>query len=181
MKHVEESGGPAATVERTTPSTCPGSAPRAIERCELVDRSGEPGEPTDVPSRLTNWPVQLMLVPPKAPYFDGSHLLIAADCVPFAFAGFHERFVVGQDAYHRLPQARQRRDVQEEARSRYSSRTISSRSTWPTWRCRAASGSCTWSTNRSKESEKNIPLRLVKVGIEGDILDTIDVEPGGGE
>ena len=36
-------------------------------------------------SRLTNWPVQLKLAPVSAPYFDGSPLLICADCAPFAF------------------------------------------------------------------------------------------------
>jgi hypothetical protein len=40
-------------------------------------------------SKLINWPVQIMLVPPYAPYLNGADLLIAADCVPFAYADFH--------------------------------------------------------------------------------------------
>lgn len=38
------------------------------------------------------WPVQLKLAPTKAPYFDGSDLLIAADCTAYAYAGFHRQF-----------------------------------------------------------------------------------------
>ena len=47
-------------------------------------------------SQLRQWPVQLSLVPPTAPYLQGSELLVAADCVPFAFAGFHEEFLKGR-------------------------------------------------------------------------------------
>lgn len=44
-------------------------------------------------SRLSHWPIQLCLTPPKAPFFDDAELLIAADCVPFAYANFHEDFL----------------------------------------------------------------------------------------
>ena len=46
-----------------------------------------------VPSRLGHWPVQLTLVPPTAPFLKGADLVLAADCVPFAYAGFHEDFL----------------------------------------------------------------------------------------
>ncbi len=48
------------------------------------------------PSRLKQWPVQLMLVPPTAPYLRNADLVIAADCVPFAYADFHEDFLKGK-------------------------------------------------------------------------------------
>jgi len=50
----------------------------------------------NVKSQLGHWPVQLMLVPPFAPYLDNSDLLIAADCVPFAYASFHESLLKGK-------------------------------------------------------------------------------------
>ena len=44
-------------------------------------------------SRLRQWPVQIKLVPVNAPYFDGAHLLVAADCTAYAYANFHEEFI----------------------------------------------------------------------------------------
>lgn len=51
---------------------------------------------TDNPSQLTNWPVQIKLVPMVAPYFQGAHLLIAADCSAFSCGDFHQRYMNGR-------------------------------------------------------------------------------------
>lgn len=55
-------------------------------------------------SQLQNWPVRIKLVPPNAPYLDGARLLIAADCVPFAFADFHGTFLPGRVVLTGCPQ-----------------------------------------------------------------------------
>ena len=47
-------------------------------------------------SQLTHWPVQLMLVSPAAQFLRGADLLLCADCVPFAFADFHSRYLAGR-------------------------------------------------------------------------------------
>jgi len=44
-------------------------------------------------SCLSQWPVQIKLVPVQAPYFQGKKLLVAADCTAYAYAGFHQRFI----------------------------------------------------------------------------------------
>ena len=47
-------------------------------------------------SRLSQWPIQLHLVSPLAPYFRGADLLVAADCTAFALGGFHGELLKGK-------------------------------------------------------------------------------------
>ena len=68
---------------------CPGSQARAIERTAAAPvASAAPAA-----SELRQWPVQIKLVPVNAPYFDGAHLLVAADCTAYAYANFHQDFI----------------------------------------------------------------------------------------
>ena len=76
----------------TLPCGCPGSQSRQIKRAE---ESHAGAQCTVQESRLSQWPVQIKLVPVNAPYFDGAKLLIAADCTAYAYAAFHERFMRG--------------------------------------------------------------------------------------
>ena len=76
----------------TLPCGCPGSQSRQIKRAE---ESHAGAQCAARESRLSQWPVQIKLVPVNAPYFDGAKLLIAADCTAYAYAAFHERFMRG--------------------------------------------------------------------------------------
>ena len=71
------------------PCGCPGTASRAIVR----EASPAASATAPVASRLSQWPVQIKLVPVNAPYFDGANLLIAADCTAYAYGNFHEEFI----------------------------------------------------------------------------------------
>ena len=79
---LEKQGG-------TLPCGCPGSQSRAIRR----EEAPTPGACAPAASRLSQWPVQIKLVPVHAPYFDGADLLVAADCTAFAYGDFHNEFI----------------------------------------------------------------------------------------
>lgn len=74
------------------PCGCPGSQSKKIEHTECAGTEVSHTKPV---SRLSQWPVQIKLVPVNAPYFDGAKLLIAADCTAYAYAAFHEQFIKG--------------------------------------------------------------------------------------
>jgi len=67
---------------------CPGSKMMDFREKEALPGDAERAGHRE--SKLTTWPVQIMLVPPIAPYLNNRDLLIAADCVPFAYADFHQ-------------------------------------------------------------------------------------------
>lgn len=68
-----------------THTVCPGSEPLSLD--ELEERREAQGE------GLSNWPIQLRLVPPGAPYLRGARLVVAADCTAFAIPGFHRKIL----------------------------------------------------------------------------------------
>ena len=72
------------------PGGCPGTKSRSIERktdLKVPQRGGS------LPSQLRQWPVQIKIVPARAPYFENANLLIVADCTAYAYANFHEEFI----------------------------------------------------------------------------------------
>ena len=74
-------------------SGCPGSLARDIPCGPAV---AEDGPAASVKSRLSQWPIQLHLISPQAPYFEKSDLLVAADCTAFALGGFHDGLLKGK-------------------------------------------------------------------------------------
>jgi len=73
------------------PCGCPSATVTQFERQEST--GVVPREATNQQSMLGHWPVQLTLVPPTAPFLQGADVVLAADCVPFAYADFHQHFL----------------------------------------------------------------------------------------
>jgi len=72
---------------------CPGS--KAMD-LRSPGQKNKPADSVGLDSQLQNWPIQLKLISPIAPYFNNAELVIAAGCAPFAYADFHRRFLSGK-------------------------------------------------------------------------------------
>ena len=88
-KHLEEEAHALGAHE--SPCGCPGA--RVME----INRGGEREEgkrdTVEISSELKNWPLQLMLVPPSAPYLQGADVVFMADCTGFAYPNLHRDFI----------------------------------------------------------------------------------------
>ena len=87
----DEAAVKAAQAARCAPTGdgCPGARAKALHRAPASPEA--PLAPA--PSQLAQWPVQIKLAPVNAPWFQGAHLLVAADCTAYAYADFHNRFM----------------------------------------------------------------------------------------
>lgn len=79
-----------AKKKQPMPCGCPGSNIKQFHRDEKQTTSEES---TNIDSQLSQWPVQIKLVPVNAPYFKNADLLIAADCTAYAYGDFHNKFI----------------------------------------------------------------------------------------
>ena len=151
---------------------CPGKMARMIER-GTGNRERGTGEANIHPpaddSQLRQWPVQIKLVPVKAPWFDGGKLLVAADCTAYAYAAFHQELMRGHitiigcpkldegDYTEKLTAILAQNDIKE---------LVIVRMEVP-----CCGGLERAATNALKASGKFIPWRVVTVAIDGHIID----------
>jgi len=148
---------------------CPGSAAQVL-RGSGAAPDARPSTGSAPPAELGQWPVQLHLVPVNAPYFQNADLLISADCVPFAFADFHRKFLRGRalvvgcpkldevQAYrHKLAEIFRQNDIRMVDVAHME--------------VPCCSGLVRLVETALKDSGKAIPLVLTRVGIRGEILE----------
>ncbi|MEL7648199.1 MAG: 4Fe-4S dicluster domain-containing protein [Sedimentibacter sp.] len=79
------------------PCGCPGHTAKELKvRTAPAVVKAEKAETAPQTSQLRQWPVQIKLVSPNAPYFEGAHILVAADCTAYAYANIHQDFMKGR-------------------------------------------------------------------------------------
>jgi len=103
VQHLTAAQGDAGSQGNSQPKQCPGTASWQLNVLAATPAAPCFGSAVAVAatspynrSQLANWPLQLHLMPPTAPYLHGADLLLVADCVPPACADFHSRFLDGR-------------------------------------------------------------------------------------
>ena len=168
----------AATALRVTETLhqCPGSMMRSLDRPAATAPTAHPPM-GGVPSELRNWPIQLALVPPMAPYLQGAELLLVADCVPFAYADFHRRFLQDRPVIIGCPKldqmdayAKKLTEIVRVAKPKSLSVVH--------MEVPCCSGFTRLAQYALQAAASGIPLTDVTIGIRGEILDTVELNAG---
>jgi NAD-dependent dihydropyrimidine dehydrogenase PreA subunit len=150
----------------TASGGCPGS--QILNFANERTEESAPGSDKREPSRLAQWPVQLSLVPATAPYFQDADLLIAADCVPFAYAGFHRELLAGKAVVIGCPKLDDNNFYQEKLTEIF--RTASLKSiTVVRMEVPCCGGIVIAARNALAASGKEISFSEVVVGIKGEL------------
>jgi NAD-dependent dihydropyrimidine dehydrogenase PreA subunit len=144
---------------------CPGSMAMVIER---------PGnnvtEPESVQSELRQWPVQMHLVNPNAPYFRNSDLLIAADCVAYSVGGFHNRFLKGKSLAIACPKLDHGMEIYEEKVKLLIDTAKVNTITVMIMEVPCCGGLLGMVKKAAAASRRKVPIKLMVTGISGEII-----------
>lgn len=145
---------------------CPGS-----KMMDFRSSSVEPsGASVDINSQLRQWPIQLHLLNPHAPYFKDAEIVVAADCVPFAFANFHARFLKGKILIIFCPKLDQSHEAYlEKLSTMFSDNNIKSISVVH-MEVPCCSGTLSIVEEALRLSKKQIPVREYTISLDGKIV-----------
>ncbi|HBM15854.1 MAG TPA: 4Fe-4S ferredoxin [Lentisphaeria bacterium] len=148
-------------------SGCPGMAIRSFTKNEAVRAVNSPrGE---VPSELTQWPIQLKLVPVNAPFWENASVLIAADCSAFSMGAFHGKLLKGKKLVIACPKLDDTSNYVEKITAIIRENNLRDL-TVIYMEVPCCRGLVAIVTEALSQSGKNIPLNLVKLSLDGNIL-----------
>ena len=141
---------------------CPGSQVRTVEAPATNDEATG-----RLQSELRQWPTQLQLVPPSAPYLQNAHLLIAADCVPFAYAEFHRDFIKGKVLVNACPKLDDTSPYVDKLAAMIAQNDIQS-VTVTIMEVPCCRGLAMFAQQAIARSGKDVPLEVVIIGVDGE-------------
>ena len=146
-------------------SGCPGS------RTMTFPKDGGTEAPSGVvPSQLRQWPIQLHLVSPQAPYFQGADVVLAADCVPFAMGDFHSRFLKGKALAIACPKLDGDQEIYvEKVRGLFEESKINTL-TVAIMQVPCCRGLLGLAVEALKLSSRKVPVKAVIVSLQGEVL-----------
>lgn len=146
---------------------CPGA------RVLQFDRPAQENQALSSPraSALRQWPVQLHLIPPTAPYFQKAHVVLAADCVAFAMGGFHEQYLDGRSLAIACPKLDQGQEVYLDKLVAMIDNAKIETMTVMIMEVPCCSGLLKLAQAAAAKASRKVPLKLVRVSLQGEVLD----------
>ncbi|MEN6378715.1 MAG: 4Fe-4S binding protein [Methanofastidiosum sp.] len=146
-------------------TSCPGS--KIMEFSKEENKVNEEGKRS---SQLRQWPIQLHLISPNAPYFLGKDVLLAADCTAFSIGDFHKDFLKGKTLVIACPKLDSNRDVYVEKIRKMVDEAKIYRLTVLVMEVPCCSGLLQIAKKALDGATRKIPIKLIVVGIKGDII-----------
>lgn len=145
---------------------CPGS------KMAYFPQNGEQeGTPaTKVKSQLRQWPVQLHLVSPMAPYFQGADVLLSADCVAYALGNFHSDYLKGKALVIACPKLDAEQDIYVEKIKGLIEDAKINTLTVMIMQVPCCSGLLKLAEQAAQTANRKAPIKYMVVGVQGEIL-----------
>lgn len=146
---------------------CPGSAARIFSNSSINSESMVSGK-----SELTHWPVQLHLINPQSAHFRGSNLLLAADCVAFSLGNFHNHFLRGKTLAIACPKLDSNKESYIEKITVLIDDAQVDTITVMKMEVPCCGGILQLARMAMERATRKVPIKVITVGIQGDILES---------
>jgi NAD-dependent dihydropyrimidine dehydrogenase PreA subunit len=155
---------------------CPGAKSFNFDiNLEEVEEAGKEGvmvatAPVEIKSELRQWPVQMHLVNPMAPYFQDAEVVLAADCVAFSVGNFHQKHLKGKALAIACPKLDQGKEVYvEKLRTMIDGAGIKELNVL-VMEVPCCSGLVHIASLAREAASRNVPIKKTVIGIKGDVL-----------
>ncbi len=162
---VERGGGPGEHH-----SGCPGARARELHPT-AEPAAGGPARP----SQLRQWPVQLHLLAPTAPYLRGSHLLLAADCVAYTTGDFHREFLQGKTLAIACPKLDSHQEIYLDKLTAMIDFGGVEALTVMTMEVPCCRGLLELARRAAAGAERSVPIEWIQIGVQGQVLQRVQV------
>ncbi|MFH1055467.1 MAG: 4Fe-4S binding protein [Candidatus Altiarchaeota archaeon] len=143
---------------------CPGARMMDFSESKVEQQQG------DTSSQLRQWPVQLHLVNPNAPYYQGNDVLLSADCVAYALGDFHTKHLKGKSLAIACPKLDEEQETYVEKLTAMIDEARINTLTVMTMEVPCCSGLLHLAKQATEQAKRKIPVKSIIVGINGDIL-----------
>ena len=146
-------------------SGCPGS--KAIDFANTKKDSPETGQRA---SHLQQWPVQLHLVSPQAPYFQKADVLLSADCVAYTVGDFHKDFLKDKRLAIACPKLDSNLDIYVDKITQLIDNAHINTLTVMIMEVPCCGGLLTMAEKAAQNASRKIPIKQMTVSLQGDII-----------
>ena len=147
---------------------CPGSQTMAFKRNE---DSATAGADVVAKSQLSQWPIQMHLVNPMAPYFQGADVVLTADCVAYALGSYHSAYLKGRSIGIACPKLDDNQEVYIEKIKAWIDDAKINTLTVMIMQVPCCGGLLALAKKAAAEAKRKVPIKYVIVGLQGDILE----------
>ena len=146
---------------------CPGSRMMTFTECDDGEEQVLEGK---IRSQLRQWPIQMHLISPTAPYYQGADVLLSADCVGYSLGGFHPEYLKGKSLSIACPKLDQGQEIYiEKIRSWIDDAKINTL-TVLTMQVPCCSGLVYLAKEGAARAKRKVPIKSIVVSLQGDIL-----------
>ena len=146
---------------------CPGSRTLEFNKENEKDDGAAAGR---IESQLRQWPIQMHLISPSAPYYQGADVLLTADCVGYALGDFHREYLKGKSMAIACPKLDEGQDVYLEKIKAWFEEAKINTLTVLIMQVPCCMGLLNLARQAVEASSRKVPVKFVVVGVEGEIL-----------